>query len=82
MNALVAVYYMRDARQRDLTANRKEIDALLSRNHEQAIALEFQGTPAFIIGKFRVPGALDEANFKRAIVDSRATAKRRYIGRR
>jgi len=66
-----------DRAQRDLAANRKEIDALLSRNHEQAVALEFQGTPAFIIGKFRVPGALDEANFKRAIADSRAAAKRK-----
>jgi protein-disulfide isomerase len=66
-----------DRAQRDLAANRKEIDALLSRNHEQAIALEFQGTPAFIIGKFRVPGALDETNFNRAIADSRAAAKRK-----
>ena len=64
-----------DRAQRDLAANQKEIDALLARNHEQAVALEFQGTPAFIIGKFRVPGALDEANFKRAIADSRAAAK-------
>jgi protein-disulfide isomerase len=66
-----------DRAQRDLAANRKEIDALLARNHEQAVALEFQGTPAFIIGNFRVPGALDEANFKRAIADSRAAAKRK-----
>lgn len=65
-----------DRAQRDLAANQKEIDALLARNHQQAVALEFQGTPAFIIGKFRVPGALDEANFKRAIADSRAAAKR------
>lgn len=66
-----------DRAQRDLAANRKEIDVLLARNHEQAVALEFQGTPAFIIGNFRVPGALDEANFKRAIADSRAAAKRK-----
>jgi len=62
--------------QRDLATNSKEIDGLLARNHEQAVGLEFQGTPAFIIGKFRVPGALDEVNFKRAIADSRAAAKR------
>ena len=63
--------------QRDLAAHGKEIDALLARNHEQALALEFQGTPAFIIGKFRVPGALDEANFKQAIADSRAAVKKK-----
>jgi protein-disulfide isomerase len=47
----------------------------LARNHEQATALGFEGTPAFIIGHFRVPGALDEANFKKAIADARAAAK-------
>ena len=61
--------------QRDLTAHGKDIDALLARNHQQALALEFQGTPAFIIGKFRVPGALDEKNFKLAIADSRKADK-------
>ncbi len=60
---------------RDLAARGKEIDALLARNNEQATALGFRGTPAFIVGKFRVPGALDEENFKKAIADSRAAAK-------
>lgn len=63
---------------RDLAANEKEIGAILARNNEQAEALGFQGTPAFIIGHFRVPGALDEANFKRAIADSRAAAKLKH----
>ena len=63
--------------QRDLETHRKEIDALLARNHEQAQALGFQGTPAFIIGTFRVPGALDEKNFKLAIADSRKAAKKK-----
>jgi protein-disulfide isomerase len=65
--------------QSDLAAHSKEIDALLARNHEQALALEFQGTPAFIIGKFRVPGVLDEANFKQAIADSRAAVKKKFL---
>ena len=66
-----------DRAKRDLATHQKDIDALLARNHEQAIALQFQGTPAFIIGKFRVPGALDEKNFKLAIADSRAAAKKK-----
>lgn len=61
--------------ERDLTAHAKDIDALLARNHQQALALEFRGTPAFIIGKYRVPGALDEKNFKLAIADSRKADK-------
>ena len=64
-----------DRAQRDLAANQKEVDAILARNHEQATGLGFEGTPAFIIGHFRVPGALDEANFKKAIADARAAAK-------
>ena len=64
-----------DRARRDLAARGKEIDALLARNNEQATALGFRGTPAFIVGKFRVPGALDEENFKQAIADSRAAAK-------
>ncbi|MBS0536145.1 MAG: DsbA family protein [Proteobacteria bacterium] len=63
--------------QLDLETHRKEIDAVLARNHEQAMALGFQGTPGFIIGKFRVPGAMDEKNFRQAIAESRAAAKKK-----
>jgi protein-disulfide isomerase len=61
----------------DLAANQKSIDATLARNHQQAVALSFQGTPAFIIGHFRVPGALDAKTFKQAIAEARAAAKRK-----
>lgn len=60
---------------RDLAAHKKEITGLLARNHEQAMALGFQGTPAFIIGHFRVPGALDAAMLKQAIKEARAALK-------
>jgi len=60
---------------RDLAANQKAIDAILARNHTQALALGFQGTPAFIVGHFRVPGALDAATFKQVIKEARATQK-------
>jgi len=60
----------------DLEKNRAEIDSILARNNEQAQAFGFQGTPAFIIGHFRVPGALDAATFKRAIAEARAAAKK------
>jgi protein-disulfide isomerase len=48
-----------------------------ARNSLQATALGFQGTPAFIVGHFRVPGVLDAANIKRAIADARASAKKK-----
>jgi protein-disulfide isomerase len=65
-----------DRAARDLVANAKAIDAVLARSDAQAKAFGFQGTPAFIIGKFRVPGALSVANFKQAIKDARAALKK------
>jgi protein-disulfide isomerase len=62
--------------QRDLAANQKEIDAILARNQEQATALELEGTPAFMIGNFRVPAVFNTANFKQFIANARAAAKR------
>jgi protein-disulfide isomerase len=58
----------------DRNAHAQEIDALLARNDAQARAFGFQGTPAFIIGTFRVPGSLNAAGFKHAISDARKAA--------
>ncbi|CCD98198.1 DsbA family protein [Bradyrhizobium sp. STM 3809] len=60
----------------DLAAKDSEIDAILARNHEQAMGLGFQGTPAFIIGRFRVPGAPNAQAFKQAIADARKAARK------
>jgi protein-disulfide isomerase len=59
---------------RDLAANAKTIDAVLARNGDQAEAFGFKGTPSFIVGKFRVPGALTRAEFDQAIADARKAA--------
>ncbi|WP_313615830.1 DsbA family protein [Rhizobium sp.] len=45
----------------DLKSRAAEINALIERNHEQAMSLQLTGTPAFIIGKFLVPGAIRSA---------------------
>ena len=60
----------------DLEAHKSEIDALVKRNTIQAQAFGFLGTPAFIIGNFRVASGMDAAMFKRAIADARAAAKK------
>jgi protein-disulfide isomerase len=65
-----------DRATRDLETNAKAIDAILARNNDQATAFGFKGTPAFIIGKFRVPGALTMAQFDQAIADARKAAKK------
>lgn len=64
-----------DRAKNDLATNEKTIVAILARNHEQAEAFGFQGTPAFIVGRFRIPGVLSAENFKKAIADARLAAK-------
>ena len=60
-----------DRLKKDLDANAPAIDALLARNDEQAQAFGFNGTPAFIVGKFRVPGVLSMDQFEQVIADAR-----------
>ena len=55
----------------DLAANAMSIDTILARNNAQAEAFGFQGTPSFIVGKFRVPGILTKEQFVQAIADAR-----------
>jgi len=63
-----------DRATRDLSTNAKAIDAILARNNDQATAFGFKGTPSFIVGKFRVPGALTMAEFDQVIADARKAA--------
>ena len=60
-----------DRAKNDMETNKASLDALLARNDGQARALGFRGTPAFIIGTFRVPGVLKASEFKQAIADAR-----------
>jgi protein-disulfide isomerase len=60
---------------RDLDTNQDAIAAVLKRNDDQAGAFGFKGTPAFIVGKFRVPGVLTKEQFGQVIADARKAAK-------
>ena len=64
-----------DRLNRDAASNAKAIDTVLARNHAQAIAFGFKGTPSFIVGKFRVPGILTMAEFEMVIADARKANK-------
>lgn len=57
--------------QADLVKHKAEIDALLARTSEQAPAIGLQGTPAFIIGAYLAPGALDLATLRKAVAEAR-----------
>ena len=63
-----------DRLNRDLATNAKAIDAIIARNNSQAEAFGFKGTPAFIVGKFRVPGILTMEEFGQVIADARKAA--------
>jgi protein-disulfide isomerase len=60
----------------DLETNKAAIGAVLKRNDDQATAFGFKGTPAFIVGKFRVPGVLTKEQFVAVIADARKAAKK------
>jgi protein-disulfide isomerase len=60
-----------DRLNRDLDGNAKAIGTIVARNNDQATAFGFKGTPSFIVGKFRVPGALTMEEFGQVIADAR-----------
>lgn len=57
--------------QADLVKHKGAIDSLLARTNEQAPALGLQGTPAFIVGPYLLPGALDLATLRKAVAEAR-----------
>jgi protein-disulfide isomerase len=65
-----------DKAKADLQTNQKSIEAVLARNNAQAEAFGFEGTPAFIVGKFRVPGVVEMRVFKQVVADARMAAKK------
>jgi protein-disulfide isomerase len=62
---------------KDLQTNQDAIAKILQRSNEQASAFGFQGTPSFIIGKFRVPGPLTKEQFVLAIADAHKASKKK-----
>lgn len=56
----------------DLQTHGDEITKLLRRNLAQADSLGLMGTPAYIVGQYRVTQALNYEGFKRVAADARA----------
>ena len=61
----------------DLQQHAEEIDAILKKHLAQADSLELRGTPAYIVGRFRVASALTYAQFKQAVADARKQADKK-----
>jgi protein-disulfide isomerase len=56
----------------DLQSHEDDITKLLRRNLAQANSLGLTGTPAYIVGQYRVTQALNYEGFKRVAADARA----------
>ena len=50
------------------------IDRLLLQTSEQAEAIGLSGTPAIIVGRYLVPGAVDFATLKQVVASARSDA--------
>jgi protein-disulfide isomerase len=62
--------------QSDLKTHDKTISALLGRNEKQAEAIGLDGTPAFLVGHYLIPGAPKTlASFEKVIADARKAEK-------
>ncbi len=61
----------------DLQAHGDAITKLLRRNLAQADSLGLMGTPAYIVGDYRVTQALNYEGFKRVAADARARAAKK-----
>ena len=59
----------------DLKQHSAEIAALIQRNLDQADSLGLTGTPAFLIGPFKVTAALNYEQFKEVVAEARARGK-------
>lgn len=61
----------------DLQTNRTAVVDKLKQIDKQATAFGFNGTPSFIVGKFRIPGPISKEHFKLAIADARKAAAKK-----
>ena len=55
----------------DAAKHEAEITLLLARNNLQAETIGLQGTPAWIVGPFLIPGGLDFAQLQEAVAEAR-----------
>lgn len=58
----------------DASHHDEAITTLLRRNNAQAEGLGLAGTPVFLVGRFLVASALDEAGFRQVVKDAREAA--------
>lgn len=61
--------------ERDLKSHKTDVDALLARSHDQAIAMGLQGTPGLLIGRYLIPGAIDIVQLRAVAAEARAKSK-------
>ena len=58
--------------QADLQAHGKDVDAQLSRHASEAWSIGLEGTPAYLVGPFLIPGAMSEGALRHAVSAARS----------
>ena len=61
--------------QADLQAQGATVDSQLTRHASEAWSLGLEGTPAYLVGPFLVPGAMSEGALRHAIAAARRTPR-------
>lgn len=59
------------ALRRDMAAHGNDINAILTRNNEEARALGLRGTPGIVIGRYLVPGTVDLSTLEGILAQAR-----------
>ena len=59
--------------QADLRAHGKDVDAQLARHASEAWSIGLEGTPAYLVGPFLVPGAMSQGALRHAVSAARRT---------
>ena len=59
--------------QTDLRAHGKELDAQLARHASEAWSIGLEGTPAYLVGPFLIPGAMSQGALRHAVSAARRT---------
>ena len=57
--------------QADLQAYGKDVDAQLARHASEAWSIGLEGTPAYLVGPFLIPGAMSEGTLRHAVSAAR-----------
>jgi protein-disulfide isomerase len=61
---------------KDMVAHANDINAMLTRNNDEARALGLRGTPGIVVGRYLLPGTVDLSTLEGMLAQARRNADR------